>query len=74
MQEELIFRKYGKMNLKLSELSEVIGVSPSKINKLFSEKGESYILKNNLLPVWKKVGTQRLWNIESIVNWNKTCQ
>ena len=68
---KMIFEKYQKLNLNIKEMSEVIGVSPSKTSKMFSDIGEKEILKQKILPKWRKVGGMRLWAIEEILSWNE---
>lgn len=66
---ELIYGTYGSANLNIAQMSKVIGVSKSKTDKMFSEKGEKFISKHMLLPEWNKVGTTRLWFIVHILSW-----
>lgn len=72
--EKMIYAKYGKMNLNIKEMSEVIGISVSKSTKIFSEKGEKEILKFQILPAWRKIGGTRLWPISTILNWNENME
>lgn len=67
---KMVYEKYQKMNLGISEMSQVIGISVSKSTKLFSDLGEEQILKRKLLPKWRKIGKTRLWSIEQIIEWN----
>ncbi len=67
---KMIFEKYQKMNLDINEMSQVIGISVSKANKLFCDLGEAQILKRKLLPRWRKIGKTRLWSIQEIIEWN----
>ncbi len=71
---KMIYHKYQKINLNISEMSEVIGISKSKSNKIFSEFGEKEIIKEKMLPKWKKIGGTRLWDIEDIIFWNTNTQ
>ena len=67
---KMIYEKYQKMNLDIKEMSQVIGISSSKVTKLFSDLGEAQILKRKLLPRWRKIGKRRLWSIQEIIEWN----
>lgn len=67
---KMVYEKYQKMNLGISEMSQVIGISVSKSTKLFSDLGEEQILRRKLLPKWRKIGKTRLWSIEQIIEWN----
>jgi len=67
---KMIYAIYQKLNLNIDEMSKTIGVSKSKTTKMFSDLGEQKIIKEKLLPPWKKVGSMRLWDIEDIVIWN----
>lgn len=67
---KMIYEKYQKMNLDIKEMSQLIGVSVSQTNKLFSDLGEAQILKRKLLPKWRKIGKRRFWSIQEIVEWN----
>lgn len=67
---KMVYEKYQKMNLGISEMSQLIGISVSKSTKLFSDLGEEQILKRKLLPKWRKIGKTRLWSIEQIIEWN----
>jgi len=66
----MVYQKYQKINLDIKEMSEVIGVSASKTTKMFSDFGEKKIIKEMLLPKWRKIGGTRLWDIEDILEWN----
>jgi len=66
----MIYQIYQKLNLNIDEMSKVIGVSKSKTTKMFSDLGEKRIIKEKLLPPWRKIGGTRLWDIEDIVKWN----
>jgi len=66
----MVWAFYKKINLNIAEMSNVIGVSKSKTTKMFSELGEKKILKEKLLPPWRKIGGTRLWDIEEIIKWN----
>lgn len=68
---QMLYAKYGKLNLNLNEMAREIGISTSKANKMFSLLSEKEIIKKKLLPRWKKVGTTRLWNIETILRWSE---
>jgi len=68
---KMMFAKYQKLNLSIKEMSDVIGVSPSKTSKMFSDLGEQKILNQKILPKWLKVGGMRLWPIEEIVRWSE---
>ncbi len=67
---KMIYEKYQKMNLDIKEMSQVIGISSSKVTKLFSDLGEAQILKRKLLPRWRKIVKTRLWSIQEIIEWN----
>lgn len=67
---KMIYEKYQKMNLNMSEMCQVIGISVSTATKLFSDLGEAQILKRKLLPKWRKIGKTRLWSIQGIIEWN----
>ena len=71
---KMIYEIYQKLNLNIDEMSKVIGVSKSKTTKMFSDLGEQKILKEKLLPPWRKIGGRRLWDIEEIVKWNLTTE
>ena len=71
---KMLYEKYGKLYLDTGEMSKEIGISYSKVNKIFSPKngkGEKEILKYKILPVWRTVGETRLWSLESIVKWSE---
>lgn len=68
---QMLYAKYGKLNLSISEMAREIGISTSKANKMFSLMTEKEIIKKKLLPHWKKVGNTRLWNIETILRWSE---
>ena len=67
---KMIYEKYQKMNLTMSEMCQVIGISTSKATKLFINIGEAQIIKSKLLPKWRKIGKKRLWSIQEIIEWN----
>lgn len=67
---KMIYEIHQKLNLNIGEMSNEIGVSKSKTTKMFSDLGEQKIIKEKLLPPWKKIGGTRLWDIEEIVKWN----
>lgn len=69
MNAKIIFNKYGKLNLNIKELSELLGISKSKTEKMFYQFGEQQILDEKILPKWKKIGNTRLWNIHEIISW-----
>lgn len=66
---KMIYDKYQKMNLNTGEMSEVIGISYSQVTKMFSEKGETLIQKEKMLPKFNKVSRARLFYIKDIIEW-----
>ncbi len=71
---KMLYEKYGKLYLNAKEMSKEIGISYSKVSKIFSPKNgksEKEILKHKILPAWRTVGETRLWSLESIVKWSE---
>lgn len=68
---QMLYTKYGKLNLNLNEMSKELGISASKASKILSSYSEKEIIKNKLLPLWRKVGKTRLWSLEAIIKWSE---
>jgi len=69
MTTKYLYKKYNRSLLNLNEMCSEIGISTSKAYKILSKYNEKTILKSNLLPKWKKIGTQRKWNIRVVSKW-----
>ncbi len=67
---QMLYTKYGKLNLKIDEMCNEIGISSSKVYKIFSDIGEKEILIKKLIPKWRKIGSTRMWSIDEILKWN----
>lgn len=66
---KLLYEKYSSFLINQAQMSTEIGISYSNSSKILSKFSENQILKNNMLPKWKKVSKKRLWNIREVVEW-----
>jgi len=67
--EKMLYEKYQKMNVNIKEMGQIIGISSSKISKMYSEFGEMKVTAAKMLPPCFKIGASRLWSLQSIINW-----
>jgi len=69
---QILYAKYGKTVLNRKEVAKEIGMSLSKINKLFGGKNalsKKVILKRKILPIWHISGKQKKWTLVNVAKW-----
>ncbi|WP_263832860.1 hypothetical protein [Sulfurospirillum oryzae] len=65
---EMLVNRYG-MSFDIATLAKAIGVSKSKCDQFFMKFSDEQVIKNNILPRFKKIGRRRIWTAMSVASW-----